>query len=78
MNDREFELMLGRLMKVDFSAGNEAFRDALLERCLDVLRENDRGVYVDDADLELLAAAGNTFEILHDPDDLETQGRFRS
>lgn len=60
MEDREFEQMLGRLMKQDFSKGTEEFRDALLERCLTVLDEDEEIAEIDDADLELLAAAGNT------------------
>lgn len=78
MDDREFEQMLRRLMKTDFSAGNEAFRDALLERCLGMLNADERGISIDDADLELLAAAGDPFETPHISGDLETRDRFRS
>ena len=59
MGNREFEQMLERLMKQDFSAGTETFRDALLERCLAVLDADDEGICLDDSDLELLAAAGD-------------------
>lgn len=48
-------------MKQDFSAGTEAFRDTLLERCLSVLDEDDEGRCLDDAELDMLAAAGDTF-----------------
>lgn len=60
MNDREFEHMLERLVKQDFSAGTEAFRDALLDRCLDVLDADSDGVQLNDDDLDLLAAAGDS------------------
>jgi len=53
------ELELERLMKYDFSIGKEAFRDALLQRCLAVLCMGDEGVPLDDASLEQLAAAGD-------------------
>lgn len=59
MNDLEFERMLERLVKQDFSAGTEAFRDALLERCLSVLDAESDGTVIPDADLDLLAAAGD-------------------
>ena len=58
MDERAFEQMLGRLMKQDFAAGTEAFRDSLLERCLAALNADGEGARVEDADLELLAAAG--------------------
>lgn len=61
MNDRELDQTLERLMKQDFSAGTEAFRDTLLERCLSVLDEDDEGRCLDDAELDMLAAAGDTF-----------------
>ena len=54
MDERAFEQMLGQLMKQDFAAGTEAFRDSLLERCLTVLGEGD-GTVVDDADLDQIA-----------------------
>lgn len=59
MVDREFEQMLGRLMKQDFSIGTEKFRDALLNRCLAALDDDDEVSELDDSDLEFLAAAGN-------------------
>ena len=70
MDDRRFEQMLSRLLRADFSAGTEAFRDELLARCLAILdadvRDEAAGsesgcrvVELDDADLELLAAAGD-------------------
>ena len=60
MVDREFEQMLGRLMKQDFSIGTEKFRDALLERCLAVLDNDEEVAELDDSVLELLAAAGES------------------
>ena len=61
MGEREFEEMLERVMKADFSAGTEAFRDALLARCLAELDAGsaDDGAELDDDDLGLLAAAGD-------------------
>ena len=59
MDDREFELMLGRLLRRCISVGTEAFRDTLLVRCLAVLNAGDEPSLVDDEDLELLAAAGD-------------------
>lgn len=59
MGDRKFEQLVERLMKLDFSIGTEAFRDALLQRCLAVLDADESGKRLDDADLELLSAAGD-------------------
>ena len=61
MDEREFEQMIERLMKLDFSIGTEAFRDDLLSRCLAVLASDGECREVDDAELELLAAAGDRF-----------------
>ena len=61
MDDREFDQKLGRLMKQDFSAGTEAFRDGLLERCLAELDSEDEGRVLDDDELDMLAAAGDPF-----------------
>lgn len=68
MEDREFEGMLEQLMKQDLAAGTEAFRDDLLARCLATLGSDGAGerdaepefhaFEVSDADLDLLAAAG--------------------
>ena len=68
MEDREFEGMLEQLMKQDLAAGTEAFRDDLLARCLATLGSDSAGerdaepefhaFEVSDADLDLLAAAG--------------------
>lgn len=58
MNDYELEKKLTQLMGQDFSAGTEAFRDTLLSRCLAELGADDKGVEVDDDDLDMLAAAG--------------------
>ena len=61
MGDEEFEEMVERLMKKDYSVGTEAFRDKLLQQCLDVLCEEDDAMLIEDQDLELLAAAGSPF-----------------
>ena len=59
VSDQGFERMIERLMKSDFSAGTDAFREDLLARCLDVLgADDDQCAEVDDSDLEMLAAAG--------------------
>lgn len=65
VDDRKFENKLQQMLKLDLSAGTEAFRDDLLARCLDVLgsdsASNDpsEGIELDDATLDLLAAAGD-------------------
>ena len=61
MSEREFELKIEQLMKLDFSIGTEAFRDKLLSRCLAVLNMGDECMVVPDDELELLAAAGGHF-----------------
>lgn len=55
MNERE----LRRIVSQDFSVGTEAFRDALLARCLEVLGEDGAAAELGDEELELLAAAGD-------------------
>ena len=67
MDDREFENLLGRVMKADLASGTEAFRDALLSRCLAELGTDPHAadcvpmaVPVAEADLDLLAAAGDS------------------
>ena len=71
MDDRQFEQMLAKLLRYDFSAETDAFREELLARCLEVLDADTRSeaseldadchvVELNDADLELLAAAGDT------------------
>ena len=62
MNDREFEAMLQRLIEQDLSAETDAFREALLARCLAVLDTGDEGLELPDDEIELLAAAGNVFQ----------------
>ena len=47
-----------QLLQVDLSTGTEAFRDALLKRCLEELGADGEGTALDDAELEMLAAAG--------------------
>ena len=59
MKEREFESELERLMKRDRSERVDEFRDALLQRCLNVLDTEARGISLSDADLDLLAAAGD-------------------
>lgn len=53
-----------RVLSTDFSAGSEASRDALLVRCLDVLGADDDGTDLEDEELEMLAAAGDAFDLL--------------
>lgn len=57
-----------RILKADYSAGTETFRDALLQRCLKVLGRNSRTEVsvLEDDELELLSAAGTA---LVDPED---------
>lgn len=50
---------LRRILSQDLSAGTEAFRDALLARCLQVLGKNGAAAELADEELELLAAAGD-------------------
>lgn len=59
MNDREFEQKITELMGQDLSAGTDAFRDNLLERCLAELEDKPDAVELDDEDLEMLSAAGD-------------------
>ena len=59
MNDKMLDQMIERLMKQDFSAGTEEFRDGLLERCLAVLDAGNEGAPLDDEALDMLAAAGD-------------------
>ena len=54
MDESAIERLLGR----DLSEGTEAFRDALLYRCLEVLGQADEGIPLDDDALDLLSAAG--------------------
>ena len=63
MNNREFERFFERLMKQDLSVGTETFREELLARCLDALNTGDdeRCRMLDDSELELLSAAGDTY-----------------
>ena len=50
---------LRRILSQDLSVGTEAFRDALLARCLQVLGEDGAATELCDEELELLAAAGD-------------------
>ena len=74
VDDMQFEQALTRLLLADFSAGTETFRDELLARCLAVLNADVHGataetdadcriIELDDADLELLAAAGDAMGV---------------
>ena len=53
------EKEITRLLSQDLSEGTEAFRDALLARCLDALDAESQSQELDDDQLELLAAAGD-------------------
>lgn len=66
MDDKRFEQMIEKLLKQDFSSGTEAFRDALLARCLDELDADIRESDLSDEELEMLAAAGN-LSAMQDP-----------
>ena len=66
MSDQEFEQTLERLMKQDFSAGTDEFREALLERCLAELDDGE-GKELDDSVLDMLAAAGELAAQSFDP-----------
>lgn len=64
MGDREFEEMLHRVFGDGNQRDGEAFREALLERCLRIVRAGDAdgnsaGRELGDSELELLAAAGD-------------------
>lgn len=47
------------LLEQDLSVGTDEFRDKLLSKCLDVLCAEDSVIELDDADLDMLAAAGD-------------------
>ena len=53
------EREIAKVLQQDLSKGTEAFRDALLRRCLDVLDSDNDGRSLDDDELEMLAAAGD-------------------
>ena len=68
MTEQEFENMVNRLFKLDFSAGTEDFRENLLSRCLDTLGTDDVPESdstacreLTDSELDLLAAAGDAY-----------------
>ena len=61
MDDAGFEQTVDRLLNQDLSSGTEEFRDNLLQRCLDVLGCDESEAFLDDADLDLIAAAGDPF-----------------
>ena len=54
-----FERMLAQTLKQDASLGTEAFRDALLTRCLAVLNADEEGTELTDEQLDMLSAAGD-------------------
>ena len=56
VGDREVE----RILKEDLSTGTDEFREALLQRCLAALGD-DEGTPIADEDLDMLAAAGDIF-----------------
>ena len=56
MNEKKLE----QLFRSDLSLGTDAFRDTLLERCLEVIR-SDEGYPLSESELDLLAAAGDPF-----------------
>lgn len=58
MNDRDIDELLTELLAQDLSAGTEEFREALLARCLAIVNAGG-SAQLDDANLELIAAAGN-------------------
>lgn len=60
MDNKEFDTMLGRVLRTDLSKGTETFRDALLAQCLAQLNSDDEGMELADEDLEMLAAAGES------------------
>ena len=72
---------IARSLKHDYSAGTDEFRESLLERCLAVLvagkdasletalPEHRVARELDDADLDMLAAAGDAFASHDDTDD---------
>lgn len=68
MNEREFEHTVEHLLGQELQEGDEAFRDELLERCLDALCEDDEVVHLKDEELELLSAAGDPAFLLQNPD----------
>ena len=53
------EKEITRILRQDLSVGTEAFRDNLLARCIAELGTDDYAIELDDADLELLSAAGD-------------------
>lgn len=53
------ERTVKRLLEQDLSVGTDEFRDKLLSKCLDVLCAEDSVIELDDADLDMLAAAGD-------------------
>ena len=56
VGDRDVE----QILKEDLSAGTDEFREALLQRCLAALGD-DEGAPIADEDLDMLAAAGDIF-----------------
>lgn len=63
MNEQE----VTRILQLDLSIGTEAFRDALLQRCLAVL-DTKEVASLDDDELDLLAAAGNPADLFTETD----------
>ena len=55
------EVKIRQLFQQDLSVGTESFRNALLEQCLETLRDSENGSVISDETLDLLAAAGDPF-----------------
>ena len=55
-----------RILRRGLSDNPNAFRDELLERCLDVLCTLEE-VPLEDSELDMLAAAGDPSQIVQDP-----------
>ena len=58
MNDREFELEFGRLIRIALPPIDIEFRERLLKDCLDVIGKSSVANELSDGNLELLSAAG--------------------
>ena len=68
MAAQELDQASKRLTKQDCATEVDAFREGLLKRCLAVLDADAEGAYIDDAELEMLAAAGDPFSGYAKPD----------
>ena len=59
--------MIERILAQGFSEGTEEFREALLQRCLDALNDDESYRSLSDGDLDMLAAAGVVIAPPEDP-----------